>query len=161
MSGNGIIQDLRERFGEAIGPEQTTRDAMPTVWVDAARIQDVLRYLKTDASQPYNVLYDITAIDEHTRANRADQPPSDFSVVYTLMSFERNSDLRLKAALRDDALSIPTATGIWAMADWYECETYDMFGIKFDGHPHLRRLLMPKSWPGYPLRKEHHARATE
>jgi NADH-quinone oxidoreductase subunit C/D len=161
MSGNGIIQDLRERFGAAIGPEQATRDGMPTVWVDAAQAKEVLRYAKTGVPQPYRVLYDITAIDERMRKHREGQPPSDFTIVYTLMSFDRNADLRIKAALQGDRPTIPTITDLWAMADWYECEVYDMFGIGFSGHPHLRRLLMPRDWQGHPLRKEHPARATE
>src|SRR5262249_37633914 len=85
----------------------------------------------------------------------------DFAVVYHLLSFERNEYLRIKVALAEERLSLPTISHIWPAANWYEREVYDMFGIAFDGHPYMERLLMPKSWSGHPLRKEHPARATE
>ena len=107
------------------------------------------------------MLYDLSAIDERMRVHREGQPASDFTVVYHLLSFERNEYMRIKVALAEDRLSLPTITGIWPAANWYEREVWDMFGIVFDGHPHLQRLLMPKSWVGHPLRKEHPARATE
>jgi NADH-quinone oxidoreductase subunit C/D len=107
------------------------------------------------------MLYDLSAIDERTRVHREGQPPSDFTVVYHLLSFDRNEYLRIKVALAVDRLSLASITSIWPAADWYEREVFDMFGIVFDGHPHLERLLMPKSWVGHPLRKEHPSRATE
>src|SRR5690348_14415665 len=107
------------------------------------------------------MLYDLTAIDERVRVNRDRQPPSDFTVVYHLLSFERNQYVRIKAALREDGLSLPSLNGIWPNANWYERSVWDMFGIVFEGHPHLERLIMPKTWVGHPLRKEHPARATE
>jgi NADH-quinone oxidoreductase subunit C/D len=107
------------------------------------------------------MLYDLTAIDERTRQHREDQPPSDFSMVYHLLSFERNRDVRIKVALQGECPSMPTITGLWPAANWYEREAWDMFGITFEGHPNLRRILLPSTWEGHPLRKEHPARATE
>ncbi len=107
------------------------------------------------------MLYDLTGIDERTRTNRNGQPDSDFTVVYHLTSFERNEDIRIKVPLKENNLTIPSITSIWESANWYEREVYDMFGINFSGHPRLTRILMPKTWQGYPLRKEHPARATE
>ncbi|MBI4557522.1 MAG: NADH-quinone oxidoreductase subunit C/D [Candidatus Hydrogenedentes bacterium] len=156
-----IVRHLRERFGTAIGPAQPTADGLPTVWVNADRICDVLGYLKHDVERPYKLLYDLTAIDERVRGHRNGQPPSNFTVVYHLLSFERNEDLRLKVALMDEYPSLPSATGVWPAANWYEREVWDMFGIRFEGHPNLRRILMPPTWKGHPLRKEHPARATE
>ena len=157
----GVIDELRLALGEASLTTQATRDAFPTLWVPKARLLDVLSYLKTAAAGPYRMLYDLTAIDEREREHREGQPDSDFTVVYHLVSFDRNDDIRVKVALQEGDLSLPTATGIWPAANWYEREVYDMFGIGFDRHPHLDRLLMPRGWAGHPLRKDHPARATD
>ena len=155
-----IAEEINDRFGPAaIGQE--TRDHIPTFWVAKDRMPLLLRFLKEDVEQPYKMLYDLSAIDERMRVNRDGQPASDFTVVYHLLSFERNGYLRIKVALAGDRPSLPTITHIWPAANWYEREVWDMFGIAFDGHPHLERILMPKSWTGHPLRKEHPARATE
>ena len=155
-----IIAELQSQFGvEQIVP-QAGRDGIPTAWIPRSMILDVLRYLKS-VDKPYRMLFDLTAIDERTRRHRRGQPAGDFTVVYHLLSFERNEDIRLKAALEGEEPEVPSATGIWASANWYEREIWDMFGIRFEGHPHLRRILMPRDWKGHPLRKEHPARATE
>ncbi len=156
-----ILDELQEEFGaEAVRP-QPTRDAIPTFWAREDRVHDILRFLKTDARPPYKMLYDLTAIDERTRTHRDGQPSSDFTVVYHLLSYDRNAYLRIKVALAEDQLSLASVTDIWPAANWYEREVWDMFGVKFEGHPHLWRLLMPKTWVGHPLRKDHPARATE
>ena len=158
---NNILHELKEKFGEELITPQNTCDEIPTAWLPRVRAHEVLRYLKTAARQPYRMLYDLTAIDERNRVNRHGQPDSDFTVVYHLLSFERNSDVRLKIALQGEHPSIPTITDVWPMADWYEREIWDMFGIGVEGHPRLRRILMPPTWNGHPLRKDHPARATE
>ena len=131
------------------------------MWIDRARVLAVLRHLKEDVAAPYRMLYDLTAIDERSRRHREHQPRCDFTVVYHLLSFQRNEDVRIKVPLAADDLRLPTATTLWPNANWYEREIWDMFGIVFEGHPHLRRLLMPPTWEGHPLRKDHPARATE
>jgi NADH-quinone oxidoreductase subunit C/D len=156
-----IVEALRSRFNDAVLAQQPTRDGIPTVWVAPAQVADVLRHLKAGIVKPYPMLYDLSAIDERTRTNRPGQPDADFSVVYHLLSFERNEDIRIKVPLEGECPSLPSITGIWPMANWYEREVWDMFGIRFDGHPNLRRILMPDTWKGHPLRKEHPARATE
>ncbi len=156
-----IVDQLRARFGEAVLAVQPVCDGIPTLWVAAARVIDVLGHLKNGVDKPYKMLWDLTAIDERTRINRAGQPKSDFTVVYHLMSFERNEDIRIKVPLEGEYPSVPTLCGVWPNANWYEREVFDMFGIRFDGHPCLRRILMPPTWVGHPLRKEHPARATE
>lgn len=156
-----ITNELVARFGEAAIQEQITADGMATVWIQAADLKKILSFLKNEVRQPYKMLYDLTAIDDRTREHKNGLPDTDFTVVYHLTSFGRNQDIRVKVPLRGDYPSIPSISDLWANANWYEREAYDMFGIKFDGHPHLRRLLMPKTWKGYPLRKEYAARATE
>ncbi len=155
-----IVEEIKDRFGPAAIAQDTT-DHIPTFWVAKDRVPAVLRFLKEEIEQPYKMLYDLTAIDERMRQHREGQPASDFTVVYHLLSFDRNEYLRIKVALAEGRLSLPTITHIWPAANWYEREVWDMFGIAFDGHPHLERILMPKSWKGHPLRKEHPARATE
>lgn len=156
-----IIRELQSAFGDAAVVPQATRDDIPTVWTTRENIGAILRHLKTDIERPYTMLYDLTAIDERTRGNREGQPDSDFTVVYHLLSFDRNEDVRIKVPLRGEHPPMPSVTGIWRCADWYECEVWDMFGVPFEGHPHLRRILMPPTWKGHPLRKEHPARRTE
>ncbi len=158
---NGIVQELKERFGESRLTEQSTRDGIPTLWALSDQAHDVLQYLKASVNKPYRTLYDLTAIDERVRSNREGQPASDFTVVYHVISYDRNRDVRIKVPLKGDFPSIRTVTDIWPAANWYEREMWDMFGIHVEGHPHLSRILMPPYWQGHPLRKEHPARATE
>ncbi len=158
---NPVIDELEERFGSNIAAVQSTRDRIPTLWVKSGKVHDVLRFLKHDVDKPYKVLYDLTAIDERTRSHREGQPASDFTVVYHLLSYDRNEDVRIKTALKGEYPSVSSVTDIWPSANWYEREVWDLFGVKFDGHPHLSRIIMPRTWEGHPLRKEHPARATE
>src|SRR3990172_1383389 len=158
---HSIIQELESRFGASAITSQTTHDDIPTLWVQKERVGDVLRYLKEGVSKPYRMLYDLTAIDERFRAHRDGQPDSDFTVLYQLLSFERNEDIRIKVALKEETATLPSIVPLWSSANWYEREVWDMFGIIFEGHPHLKRILMPPTWEGHPLRKDHPARATD
>jgi len=152
---------LSERFGaDAVLPQQT-RDGIPTAWLPAERAHDALALLKSPAGGTFSMLFDITAIDERARAHREGQPPSDFTVVYHLVSIDACRDVQVKVALQGESPSLRTITDLWPNANWYEREVWDMFGIRFDGHPHLSRILMPPWWEGHPLRKDHPARATE
>jgi len=161
IASASILDLLEEKFGAAQITRQATADGIPTFWTPRENVQETLRWLKFDVERPYRMLYDVTAIDERERVNREGQPPSDFTVVYVLFSFERNEYVRIKTALSESSLSVGTITGIWPSANWYERELWDMFGIVVEGHPHLERILMPRSWVGHPLRKDHPARATE
>jgi len=154
-------ESLRSGFGPALLAAQPLRDGIPTYWIHPDKIVGVLRYAKESSGERYAMLYDITAIDERFRTHREGQPQSNFTVVYMLFSFEQNAWLRLKVPLTGEFPSIETATGVWLAANWFEREVWDMFGITFRNHPNLQRILMPKTWEGHPLRKEHPARATE
>jgi NADH-quinone oxidoreductase subunit C/D len=156
-----VVGELQDRFGEAMITPQSTCDGIPTVWVPKGHGRSVLRYLKSEVDQPYCVLYDLCAVDERVRTHRQDQPQGEFTVVYQLLSYERNGDVRLKTPLQGSHPSTDSVVDIWPAANWYEREIWDMFGITFEGHPNLRRILMPPTWTGHPLRKEHPARATE
>ncbi len=160
-SSPGIVEHLLARFADTEFVVQATADAVDTLWVPPARLPEVLRHLKNDVDRPYRMLFDLTAIDERFRRHRAGLPPSDFTLVYHLLSIERNEDIRIKVALRGEFPSIQSIVPIFLNANWYEREVWDMFGVTFDGHPNLRRILLPPMWKGHPLRKEYHARATE
>ncbi len=157
----GVLDELAFRFPDATLVPQPTTDPYPTVWVDEDHAHDVLAWLKRELPRPYPMLFDLTAIDERERKARDGQPDSDFTLVYHLVSIERRDELRVKVALAGETPTAPTLTDVWPMANWYEREVWDMFGVRFDGHPHLERLLMPLDWKGHPLRREHPARATE
>jgi NADH-quinone oxidoreductase subunit C/D len=156
-----ILRGLFERFPDGNFVAQTAADAVPTCWVPADRVLDVLRYLKHEIAKPYRMLFDLTAIDERLRKHREGLPAAEFTVVYQLLSIERNADIRIKVPLRGEYPSIKSVVSLFANANWYEREVWDLFGITFEGHPRLRRILLPPTWQGHPLRKEYSARATE
>jgi NADH-quinone oxidoreductase subunit C/D len=118
-----IAQEISERLGPVAAPQETL-DHIPTFWVAKDRVFDLLRFLREDIDQPYKMLYDLSAIDERMRQHRDGQPASDFTVVYHLLSFERNEYVRIKVALAEDRLSLPSITRIWPSANWYEREVW-------------------------------------
>jgi NADH-quinone oxidoreductase subunit C/D len=156
-----VVRELYSRFGESSFVFQPTADRLPTLWLKAEKLGEVLRYLKNQIARPYKMLYDLTAIDERVRKHREGLPASDFTVVYHLLSIERNEDIRLKVALTGEKPSLASIVTIFVNANWYEREVWDLFGIVFTGHPGLRRIMLPPRWEGHPLRKDYPARATE
>jgi NADH-quinone oxidoreductase subunit C/D len=156
-----VVDELQSHFGSGTVLPQSTRDDIPTAWVPPGRLVDVLRHLKLEVERPYRMLYDLTALDERARSPENGGPSSShFTAVYHLLSLDRNEDVRVKVPL-DREPRLPTVTHLWPAAAWYEREAWDMLGVVFDGHPHLRRILMPRTWEGHPLRKDEPARATE
>ncbi|GGY70918.1 NADH-quinone oxidoreductase subunit C/D [Cellvibrio zantedeschiae] len=155
-----VVRELHTQFGADAFVFQTTLDNVPTLWVPRDKLIDVLTFLRK-VPRPFVMLYDLSATDERLRQNRLGMPVEDFTVFYHLVSIDRNSDVRIKVALKLDDLKLPTATGIWPNANWYEREAWDLFGVVFEGHPHLSRILLPPKWEGHPLRKDYPARATE
>jgi len=152
-----VEHELYRKFGRELFTVQPCADAIVTLWLPRERLIDVLQFLKPN----FQMLYDLFGIDERSRSHREQQPDSDFTVVYQLLSFSRNEDLRIKVALKQSDVTVPSAIGVWPNANWYEREVWDMFGVVFSGHPTLYRILMPPTWEGHPLRKDHPARATE
>jgi NADH-quinone oxidoreductase subunit C/D len=156
----GVTADLIERFGDGVLPQRTV-DGIRTLWIPADRIVEVMLHVRSRPELDFALLFDLSAVDERLREHRDGQPRADFSVFYHLMSLRHDADLRLKVALCGEYPSLPSISHVYPAANWYEREVFDMFGIRFDGHPNLRRILTPPLWEGHPLRKEHPARATE
>ena len=157
-SDRNLANVLSEQFGPAVQPASSTSD-MLTLQVEKSRFKDVLRYLKTKATPRFQRLDDLTAIDESARRRRDSYP--DYTMVYHLLSFDSASRVRLKVALNGQAPVTESITDIWPSANWYEREVFDLLGIGFNGHPNLRRIIMPHDWQGHPLKKSHPGRATE
>lgn len=155
-----LLEALRERLGASLVVEQATLTGMPVLWVTRDSLLDALRFLR-DVSDPFSMLFDLSAIDERLRSQRRGLPASDFTVFYHLLSVDRNRDVMLKVALAESDLTLPSCMSVFPVANWYEREVWDMFGIEFSGHPRLARILMPPTWTGHPLRKDYPARATE
>jgi NADH dehydrogenase I D subunit len=152
-----LAQTLTARFGEAVQEAASTSD-MPTFMVTGDRLKEVLSFLKYEAKPKFRRLDDLTAIDESSRKER--QNYADYTLVYQLLSYENKSRVRLKVALPGQEPEAQSITDIWPAANWYEREVFDMFGLRFTGHPSLSRLIMPHDWEGYPLRKSYPDRAT-
>ncbi len=153
-----LAQALNARFGAAVQQADRTSD-MLTLQVAGERVKDVLRFLKSESVPQFQRLDDLTAVDESARRERGQFP--DYTLVYQLLSFESASRVRLKVPLYGSEPAAPSITDLWPSANWYEREVYDLFGIRFEGHPRLWRLLMPHDWEGHPLRKSYPGRATE
>jgi NADH-quinone oxidoreductase subunit C len=117
-----------------------------TLEIAPAKIASVCRFLKYDAK--FVRLSTVTAVDRYPAEPR-------FEVVYHLHSLERNERLRLKCRLGAESPEIDSVTPVWRSADWYEREVFDLFGVRFSGHPDLRRIMMPDDWEGHPLRKDY------
>ena len=138
---NELVRRLRVRFGDTIG--DTTRDRQQAIVVVRDRVLEVCEYLKVE--EKFDFLTDLTAVDWYNRQPR-------FDVILNLYSFAHNERLRLKAPVNE---SCPSVCGVWPAANWLERECYDMFGIRFEGHPGLKRILLPDGWKGHPLRKDY------
>jgi NADH-quinone oxidoreductase subunit C len=122
------------------------RNGELTVRVAANAIPDFVNFLKTDSTCRFTTLIDITAVDWPERERR-------FDVVYHFLSMHLNQRIRVKAEVREDEL-VPSITGEFPSADWYEREVFDMYGLLFSGHPDLRRILTDYGFRGHPLRKD-------
>lgn len=140
-----LVKKLKSRFGEAIG-EAVEFIGQLSVTVNGQQIVEICDFLKQDKDTPFNYLSDLTCVHY---PDRWDAP---FEIVYNLFSIGTNERIRLKVST--DA-AVETVTSVWPAANWLEREVFDLFGVKFNNHPDLRRLLLPPDWEGYPLRKDY------
>jgi NADH-quinone oxidoreductase subunit C/D len=157
-SGADVVGALRARFGTAILGQQPTAEDAPVLWIAAEASPAIHHFLREEIDQPFRLLTDLWGIDETARRHRDGQPACAFTLATHLTSLGRNADIRLKMPADGP---VPSLAGVFPNADWYEREAWDMFGIAFAGRADTRRLLMPPTWEGHPLRKTHYSRATE
>jgi NADH-quinone oxidoreductase subunit C len=146
-----IAKMIEEKFADQV-LGTTSYAGQVSVSLKKDRITDICRYLQEEPLLRMDHLSDLTAVDFST------YPGDDglrFEVVYNLISTVHRHRIRLKVRLPEEDPRIDTLTSLWQTANWHERETYDLMGIKFDGHPDLRRILMPMDWEGHPLRKEY------
>ena len=141
-----LLDELQKRFPGAISEAVIFRN-MPSLNVAKEHLVAICQFLKSPEGGAYTLLTDETAADYPKREKR-------FDIVYHLYSFERNNRLRLRVQVGAEE-KVPSVTGVWPTANWLEREIYDMFGVVYEGHPDLKRILMPDEWVGHPLRKDY------
>lgn len=146
VENNRAVVKLKEQFAGSIVDVKEFRGEV-TVTVKKEDILPILRFLKQ--SLQYNMLTDVTAVDYLGKKDER------FMVVYQLFSLSNKDRLRIKAAVSESDGRIQSATQVWGTANWLEREVYDLFGIVFENHPDLRRILMTPDWEGHPLRKDY------
>lgn len=139
-----LADALRNRFGEAVSLYGIYR-GQAFIETGAEAVSGILEFLKNE--EGFDYLVDLTAV------HRPDKE-KPFEIVWILYSFAKNTRLRVKASVADGG-KIPSVAALYSSADWAEREAYDMFGVEFENHPDLKRILMPDEWEGFPLRKEY------
>jgi NADH-quinone oxidoreductase subunit C len=143
-----IHRALADRFGDKIGPLQPAKkDAFCVVKKEA--ITEVCSFLKSEPELRFDCLMNLTAVDGFKKE------PTVIRVVYHLWSYEKRHAFIVKVELDRNAAEVASVEGVWKAADWLEREQYDLLGIKFTGHPDLRRVMLPDDWVGHPLRKDY------
>lgn len=145
MSALDLAQKLKTQFGDLLVIAPEFRGEITVQVVDAQKIAEVCAFAKKELGCDY--LIDISSVD-----NYGDDPR--FSVVYEVSGIGHNQHIRLKVNVSEEGAQLPTVTTVWRTANWHEREVYDMMGIRFTGHPDLRRILMWDGYPYYPLRKD-------
>lgn len=146
ISGDPIIEKLKAKFGDAV-QEPLEMLGQQMIRVTRDQSHEVLSFLRDDGEMQFDFLTDLTGM-------HYPEKPQPFEVIYLLYSFPRNARLRVKVGLADGE-GIESVCDLWGTANWMERECYDMFGVRFDHHPDMRRILLPPDWESFPLRKEH------
>jgi NADH-quinone oxidoreductase subunit C len=145
MTAQDAAEQVKSRLGDLISEPREFRGEITLQVRDAARIADVCTVCKQDLGFDY--LVDVSSLDHYGEDPR-------WTVVYELYSLAHRCYLRLKTSVGEETSRLPSVTGVWRTADWHEREIFDMMGIRFDGHPDLRRILMWEGYPHHPLRKD-------
>src|SRR5580700_2981815 len=145
MAAPELAQALKARFADLLSEPVEFRGEITLKVLDAGRIAEVCAFAKKDLGFDY--LVDISSVDNYGEDPR-------FTVVYELYGLGHHCHLRLKTDVSEEKSELPTVTGVWRTADWHEREIYDMMGVRFRGHPDLRRILMWEGYPHFPLRKD-------
>jgi len=145
MNAADLAKKLREKFGDVISEPTEYRGEVSVKLADAERIAEVLSFAKNDLGFDY--LLDVTGLDNYGSDPR-------WTLLYHLHSVAHGKHLRVKTDVSEEKSELPTVSGVWRTADWHEREIYDMMGIRFRGHPDLRRILMWDGYPYFPLRKD-------
>jgi len=145
MDAAGVHARLRERFGDAVG-ELAGDGANAAATVDPQQIGAVCELLKTDPALRFDCLSNLSGVDYPKQGH--------IQIVYHLFSYPHRHAFVLKVNANRDAPIVRTVADVWSAADWQEREVFDLLGVTFEGHPDLRRILMPEDWPGHPLRKD-------
>jgi NADH-quinone oxidoreductase subunit C len=144
MKADEIATLLKEQFGEKVGEVKT--DALtPWAAIEPASLLEICRFMRSDSRLDMDHLELLGGVDFKDR----------IEVVYVLNSLQHGHRFTLKCRLPREAPSLPSVETVWAVANWHERETYDMFGVVFEGSSDLRRILCPDDWEGYPLRKDY------
>ena len=138
-------QQLKAKFGDLISEPMAFRGELTLTVADSQRIAEVCSYCKSELG--FDFLVDLSGVDGYGEDPR-------WTVVYELFSVGENAYLRLKVAVSEEKGELPTVSSVWRTADWHEREVYDMMGVRFTGHPDLRRILMWEGYPHHPLRKD-------
>lgn len=146
MTHNEIIDRVKGRFPESLLDTAEFRGDC-TLTLRTSDIVRVAEFLRDDADLAFDMLIDLCGVDQY-------RPEGRFEVVYNLYSLKSKRYLRLKVRVDEEHPVVPTVSGVWAAANWHERETFDMFGIKFEGHPDLRRMYLPEEFEYHPLRKD-------
>jgi len=148
-----ILEKLQQQFAsEILSTHQAQGDL--TVVIRKDRLHDILRFLKEDPDLSFEMLMDLCGVDNLRLEKEGGNAPR-FEVVYHLYSVTKNHRLRVRIKVPEEEMTLPTATDLWKSADWAERETHEMFGIVFEGHPNLKKLLLFEGFEGHPLRKDY------